>query len=126
MEAEGFADRGTFDPSIRTVIKGLQQFYTFEPTGKLDRKLRDQMTESKVAEDEVVPVPAVRPSTARGDGGNIAWGRRVTSEFLSKVVNICDRLECNPSHLMALMAFETAGTFSPSLINRASGSAGLL
>jgi hypothetical protein len=57
----------------------------------------------------------------------IAWGTRVPVEFRTKVVQIADRLQVDPNHLMAAMAFETAETFSPSIPNQAgSGAVGLI
>src|SRR5262249_12479466 len=46
--------------------------------------------------------------------------------FKSKVIAISADLGCDPSHLMAAMAFETGETFSPSIRNRASGATGLI
>lgn len=59
-------------------------------------------------------------------GRAIAWGARVSQEFLRLVVAIADDLGCDPNHLMACMAFETGQTFSPSVRNKASGATGLL
>lgn len=57
---------------------------------------------------------------------NIAWGARVSNAFIAKVVDICDRLECDPNHLMAVMAFETGGSFSPNQRNPISSAIGLI
>ena len=60
-------------------------------------------------------------------GPSIAWGNCVTGPFKAKVLEICNRLEMDPNHLMAAMAFESAGTFSPSIKNAAgSGATGLI
>ena len=60
-------------------------------------------------------------------GPKIAWGKRVAGPFKSKVLEICQRLEMDPNHLMAAMAFESAGTFSPAIKNAAgSGATGLI
>jgi hypothetical protein len=47
----------------------------------------------------------------------IAWGQKVSSDFKDKVIEICKRLEIDPSHLMACMRSETAGTFDPHIWN---------
>jgi peptidoglycan hydrolase-like protein with peptidoglycan-binding domain len=47
--------------------------------------------------------------------------------FRDKVVQIAGRLDTNPNFLMAVMSFETGGTFSPSIPNAAgSGAVGLI
>ena len=57
----------------------------------------------------------------------IAWGNRVSPEFRSKVVNISTELGADPNSLMAVMAFETGGTFDPAEKNRVgSGATGLI
>lgn len=48
-------------------------------------------------------------------------------EFQDKVVQIAERLGTNPNFLMAVMSFETGGTFDPSVRNKAgSGAVGLI
>jgi hypothetical protein len=59
-------------------------------------------------------------------GGPIAWGARVSAAFRTKVREICAFLGCNPSDLMAAMAFETGESFSPSIRNKLSGATGLI
>jgi peptidoglycan hydrolase-like protein with peptidoglycan-binding domain len=50
-----------------------------------------------------------------------------TPAFRDKVVQIAARLEANPNFLMAVMSFESGGTFSPSILNAAgSGAVGLI
>src|ERR1700682_4742234 len=56
----------------------------------------------------------------------IAWGKKVSGPFKSKVISICTNLGCDPSLLMAAMAFESAETFSPSIKNKLSGATGLI
>ncbi len=56
----------------------------------------------------------------------IAWGRKVSTAFKTKVVAICADLQCDPSHLMAAMAFETGERFTSSVKNKASGATGLI
>lgn len=54
----------------------------------------------------------------------IAWGAKVEPEFKAGVLWIEDELKLNADFLMACMAFETGGTFSPKIKN-AAGSSGL-
>jgi hypothetical protein len=56
----------------------------------------------------------------------IAWGKKVSGAFKSKVIDISGNLGCDPSHLMSAMAFETGETFSPSIRNKQSGATGLI
>ena len=56
----------------------------------------------------------------------VAWGAKVSAEFLAKAVRIAYEIGADPSDFMASMAFETGGTFSPSIVNRASGATGLI
>jgi hypothetical protein len=56
----------------------------------------------------------------------IAWGAKVSSAFKKKVIEICEKLECNPDYLMAAIAFESGETFSPKAKNQFSGATGLL
>jgi hypothetical protein len=58
---------------------------------------------------------------------SLAWGRKVAPAFRDRVRSIADGLGCDPNYLMACMAFESAGTFSPSEKNGAgSGAVGLI
>jgi len=57
---------------------------------------------------------------------DIAWGKKVGGPFKAKVIQISGGLGCDPSHLMAAMAFETGESFSPSIRNKMSGATGLI
>lgn len=58
---------------------------------------------------------------------NVPGSDRVSQEFKDKVMQIADRLGVNPNFLMAVMSFESGGTFSPSIKNAAgSGAVGLI
>lgn len=60
-------------------------------------------------------------------GELLAWGACVNAEFRHKARDISSRLGIDPSHLMAVIAFESAETFSPSIRNAAgSGATGLI
>ena len=61
----------------------------------------------------------------------IAWGAVTAAKhggaFNAKVREIARRLACDPSHLMAVMAFETGESFAPDTPNKAgSGAIGLI
>lgn len=56
----------------------------------------------------------------------IAWGKKVSAAFKARVIAIAEGLKCDPSHLMAAMAFESAETFSPKVKNKVSGATGLI
>jgi peptidoglycan hydrolase-like protein with peptidoglycan-binding domain len=70
----------------------------------------------------VVPTPTVTPSpnTKHLDTGEfplvslIGIGQ-VSREFEEKVIRVAIELETDPNYLMAVMSFETAGKFSPSV-----------
>ncbi|KGF70784.1 lytic transglycosylase [Hoeflea sp. BAL378] len=57
----------------------------------------------------------------------MAWGAKVPDAFKRKTIALCRRLEMEPDHLMAIMAFETGRSFDPAVTNRAgSGATGLI
>lgn len=63
-------------------------------------------------------------AVASSGGGNYAG---VSPEFSARVQQMAQRLGMNPDHLMAVMGFETGGTYSPSVRNAAgSGATGLI
>jgi hypothetical protein len=65
--------------------------------------------------------PSLTPS-APGDG-TLVWGANVSQPFRVKTREVAGRLGFDPDWLMAVMAFETGESFSPSEKNRAGGSA---
>ena len=61
-----------------------------------------------------------------GDG-SLVWGKKVSQGFRVKVREIAEKLRMDPNYLMAVMAFETGKSFSPSIENEAgSGATGLI
>jgi hypothetical protein len=69
------------------------------------------------------PTPSPHPTSS----GKLAWGAKVSGVFRDKVRKIAGDLGCDPNFLMAAMAFETGGSFSPSEKNKAgSGATGLI
>lgn len=58
---------------------------------------------------------------------DVSGSENVSQEFKDKVVKIANGLGTNPNFLMAVMSFETGGTFSPSIKSRSgSGATGLI
>lgn len=72
--------------------------------------------------------PATLPQTPAAQPlQQIAWGSKVSPAFKARVIWMADQLGCNPSDLMACMAWESGETFSPSVKNMAgSGATGLI
>lgn len=56
----------------------------------------------------------------------IAWGKKLSLEFIDKAIEVCNYLEMEVNHLMACMAFETGETFAPDKRNPISGATGLI
>ncbi|QBB69460.1 lytic transglycosylase [Pseudolysobacter antarcticus] len=57
----------------------------------------------------------------------LAWGKSVSKPFRDRVLEIGVNLAIDPSYLMACIAFESARTFSASIVNAAgSGAVGLI
>lgn len=57
----------------------------------------------------------------------LAWGKSVAADFRKRMLEIAAELGCEPSHLMAVMAFESARTFKADVRNAAgSGATGLI
>lgn len=79
----------------------------------------------KTVGSTTVSQPAPVPTGA--SPGKLAWGAKVSGVFRDKVRKIAGDLGCDPNFLMAAMAFETGGSFSPSEKNKAgSGATGLI
>lgn len=57
---------------------------------------------------------------------SIAWGKKVSPEFKAKANSVAANLQVDIDHLMAIMAFETGESFSPSIRNPASNAIGLI
>jgi hypothetical protein len=49
-----------------------------------------------------------------------------SEEFRRDLVAMCQRLDVDPAFMVAVMSFETGGTFSPSVKNKYSGATGLI
>jgi hypothetical protein len=76
-----------------------------------------------------VRIDALRAGTAEplpSTGGSLVWGSVVSQEFRAKLREIAQRQNLEPNWYMAVMAFETGRTFSPSAKNPQSGATGLI
>ncbi|MCA9459062.1 MAG: transglycosylase SLT domain-containing protein [Nanoarchaeota archaeon] len=58
--------------------------------------------------------------------GDLAKQLGVEKEFLIATENVANELNIKPEHLLAVMAFETGGTFKPCIKNKYSGATGLI
>ncbi|MGY6518281.1 MAG: peptidoglycan-binding protein [Lysobacteraceae bacterium] len=75
------------------------------------------------------PAPAPAPEAGRFDYDMISGVRgnaNVTPAFIAEVEAMAQRLDTRPEYLMAVMSFETGGSFSPSVVNPVSGATGLI
>lgn len=63
---------------------------------------------------------------AVGTNNELVYSSMVSAAFCEKVIGIAARLGVDPNFLMAVMAFESGGTFSPSVKNKLSGATGLI
>ncbi len=115
----GIPNRRTSDPKrARTTLDALtrgadgqaMEPLGVSPSGSLMRDARQWMKAPSR-----IPKPPV-------DG--LIFGDKVSPEFLTKVDQISSDLGIDPNWLMAVMAFESGGTFSPSEPNH-SGSSGV-
>jgi LysM repeat protein len=78
--------------------------------------------------DKTVPQaePVANPQVTPPVNDDLIYGDKVSLEFAQKIVEIAERLGVNPNHLMAVIHFETAGTFSPSIQNPMTRATGLI
>jgi nucleoid-associated protein YgaU/peptidoglycan hydrolase-like protein with peptidoglycan-binding domain len=73
--------------------------------------------------------PTTSNPTTPAPSGGIELGTyepNVSQDFLDKVAEISERLGIVPEYLMAVMGFETGGTYAPYIRNSASGATGLI
>ncbi len=79
----------------------------------------------EVLEEEGVALPIQRPEPAEPPA-ELVFLDLVDREFASAVVEVARRLEMDPNHLMAIMHFETGGTFDPAIRNPYTRAVGLI
>jgi len=66
----------------------------------------------------------INPNEPFGNG--VIGIQNTTQTFRARVIEIANQLQTQPIFLMAVMSFETGGTFSPSIRNSQSGATGLI
>jgi len=66
------------------------------------------------------------PKPVTPDNGTLVWGMNVDQDFRNKTREIATKLGFDPNWLMAVMAFETGRSFSPSEKNPAGSATGLI
>lgn len=74
---------------------------------------------SKKAWNEAKAFIPKKEIKVNGDVYNVAWGSKVSAEFLAIAVRDALDLDIDPSDYMSIMAFESDRTFSPSIQNKA-------
>jgi hypothetical protein len=83
----------------------------------------------ELAELQAPQIPATLPDLPNADTpvGKIAWGSKVSPTFKARLLWTADALGCDPNHLMACMAWESAESFRSDKKNAAgSGAVGLI
>ncbi len=91
--------------------------------GGATAKAKNETTPASCRESGAAPVL----TDARSVFVDVPGIENVSREFKDKVMQMAERLGANPNYLMAVMSFETGGTFSPSVQNAAgSGATGLI
>ena len=118
---------GIFGTSSENAVKQFQQSNNLAADGVVGPNTWAALCKS-LAQTPPTNTGAAPPNVVPS-GGNvpIAWGTKVSSDFKTKVIEIARDLGTNPDFLMAAMYFESGGTFSPSILNKAgSGAVGLI
>jgi hypothetical protein len=97
----------------------------FESEGATVEKTRENGTWTVTA---TFPDPQERGAAGRTRrvSAPIVFGQKVSPEFKQKVIQISHEIGIDPNHLMAVMAFETGGSFNPSEENPLSRATGLI
>lgn len=80
--------------------------------------------------NNIVNSPSSQPSYEKikdNSGIELIYGKDISPEFKSKVVEVSNRLSVDPNNLMAIIAFETGGKFKSNTQNGSgSGAVGLI
>lgn len=105
---------GLFGPKTEGALRSFQAGVSLPADGTVTAKTRSALDKAQAA--------------LGYDKRPVIFGRHpsVSAEFKQKTVGIAERLSMDPDHLMGIMAFESGGTFSPSVKNPDSGATGLI
>ncbi|HEV2801914.1 MAG TPA: peptidoglycan-binding domain-containing protein [Pyrinomonadaceae bacterium] len=118
------------DPALSTFVPastgdGLEMFLAQTGLQSGQRRLRLQTFGANNTNTTAATQTSVGDfdlDTIQGVAGN----RHVTPEFRREVAAMARRLGTRPEYIMAVMSFETGGTFSPSKENRSTHATGLI
>lgn len=133
--AVGVVPDGVFGPTTEAAVRRFQREHSlvpdgivgpkswaFVPGGEMANGLAQKEQSASNGATKEVPAGPTSDQPER-----LAWGQKVSALFRSRVLAICKDLRVEPDDLMACMAFESGGTFSPSQKNLAgSGATGLI
>src|SRR5690606_37914734 len=87
----------------------------------------EQKVEKSKQKKEIESQDSSESSTVNDKDQSLIFGSKVTKEFRITIIEISKNLEADPNDLMAIIAFESAETFSSSIKNAAgSGATGLI
>ncbi len=110
----------------KTIFKPYKLASPFLQTHKLEELELPEIPEIEVSYSKMLaqpkfwhfnPVAFVEQMRRVFSDLSLVWGTKVSFEFRKKVIEISERLDCNPNYLMTCMALETGGTFNPSITN---------
>ena len=135
QSAIGVEPDGIFGPATEAAVRKFQRENRLVPDGIVGPKSWALVPGKETANGLAFQELPVTNNARSGSAGplttdqpeRLSWGQKVSALFRTRVVEICKHLSVEPDHLMACMAFETGGSFSPSQKNLAgSGATGLI
>lgn len=112
---------------ISGIFRGFTTWSKFKPTGGGGYQVLDD-DNNVIASDDGSPVEEIEPADISGK--HLIWGKKVSAAFRAKVFRMATRLgmpeQDGANWLMAVMAYESCRTFSPSIKNPGSSATGLI